>query len=115
MAKQTMLGEFMAGRVGLVKATRVAAFIIAWGIYSDKTEGPHTLDGYTAYWGQSLSTTYRERDLFRLCFPDEKVPDRIWAKVSTRFPFDRGARERDVNAVRLLTVEGWWSGRGRDG
>lgn len=110
MARSVMLGEFLAGRVGLYKATKVVAFIVAWGIYSDKTPGEaHTLDGYSAYWKQSRATTYRERDLFRLCFPDDKVPDRVWARVSVRMGFDRGARQVDVNGARAFGVEGHWS------
>jgi hypothetical protein len=102
------LAEFMTSKVGLFKATKVAAFVYAWGVYSDKTPEPHTLDGYTKYWGQSLSTTYKERDLFRLCWPDDKVPDRIWSVIAGRVDTIKEGRRKDVEVARLLVLWGPW-------
>jgi hypothetical protein len=111
MADRTVtLAEFLVGRVGLVKGTKVAAFIVAWGIYASKEPAPHTLEGYTRYWGQSISSTYRERDLFRICWPNEQLPDRVWASMSdvvdAKWGGDGFARDR--GAARALALRGVW-------
>jgi hypothetical protein len=99
------LGEYMVGRVGLWKATKVAAFIYAWGIYTEKEEGRHTMEGYTAYWRQSISTTYRERDLFKICWPDQKDPTQIWLSFRLKHPADSGVT-RDAGAIQVLAMPG---------
>lgn len=112
MAERKTLAEYLAGQVGLFKGTKVAAFIVAWGIYTEKVDGPHTLEGYSSYWRQSVATTYRERDLFRICFPADKVPDRVWTAVRLDGAV-RGARldarRRDVAAAQAMSVLGSWS------
>lgn len=104
MPEKTMtLGEFMVSKVGLVKATKVAAFIYSWGIYTENTDSRPTMEGYTAYWRQSISTTYRERDLFSICWPDEKNPSVLWAEI--RAVADAridSKRRRDFGAVQVL-------------
>jgi hypothetical protein len=106
--RKVTLGEYMAGRVGLLKGSKVAAFIVAWGIYIEAQERPHTLDGYAAYWGQSLSTTYRERDLFRICWPGMKDPTELLHKIHSEHVARIDAKKRDVSAARLLSVSGSW-------
>ena len=97
------LGEYMVSRVGLVKATKVAAFIYSWGIYTESFDGRPTMEGYTEYWRQSISTTYRERDLFTICWPEEKNPTALWQQI--RAVADAridSKRRRDVGAVQVL-------------
>jgi hypothetical protein len=111
MADRTVtLAEFLTGKVGLMKGTKVAAFVVAWGIYTEREAGPHSLEGYYRYWGQSISSTYRERDLFRICWPNEQVPDRVWpalgAVVDAKWGADGFARDR--GAARALSVSGRW-------
>lgn len=107
--KQMTLAEFLVKKVGLRKATGVCAFVVAWGIYSEQVSEPHTLDGYSAYWKQSNATTYRERDTFRICFPDDKVPDRVWAYVRTVYDGKLDRAKRDSGAAQVLSLRGPWS------
>jgi hypothetical protein len=77
------LAEYLFKKVGLRKGTRAAAFIVAWGIYMDSLppEKKANMYGYSGYWKQSEATSYRELDVFHQAFPNEKYPDRIWAKA----------------------------------
>ncbi len=109
MAKELSMGEYLVAKVGLRKATAVATFVVAWGIYSEKVDAPHTLDGYSKFWRQSVATTYRERDLFRVCFPDDKVPNRVWALCRAVYDAKVDERRRELSAVRLLALRGVWS------
>lgn len=99
------LAEFLVRKVGLLKAVKVAAFIAAWGIYSEHAQDRLTIEGYTAYWRQSVSTSYRERDLFVICFPEERNPSRLWALL--RDVYD-GREGRDVLGARVLGAVGRW-------
>lgn len=111
MPKELTLAEYLAGKVGLLKATKVAAFVVAWGIYMEKTEPvptpygrmAYTLDAYSDYWKQSISTTYKERDLFRICFPNDKTPERIWGVVREVYNAKASA---DQMGARLLVMRG---------
>lgn len=107
--KQETLAVYLVRKVGLRKATTVCSFVVAWGIYTEAVEGSHTLDGYSAYWKQSLATTYRERDVFRICFPEDKVPDRIWAKVRSLYGSKVDQSKREAAAAQVLSLRGAWS------
>lgn len=104
--RQVTLAEYLVGRVGLRRATNVAAFIAAWGIYSEQSPAPHSMDGYASFWKMSVATAYRERDVFRMCFPAERVPDRVWASVRRVYDAKAG---REVVGARLLSATGEWS------
>lgn len=111
MADRTVtFAEFVVGKVGLIKGTKVAAFVVAWGIYTQNEPDRPSLEGYSRYWGQSISATYRERDLFQICWPDDKVPDRLWAVIRTHVDgrFIGAARARDRAAAQALTVRAVW-------
>lgn len=103
------LAEFLVKKVGLRKAVGVCSFVVAWGIYTEKGAEPHTLDGYSAYWKQSAATTYRERDTFRICFPDDKVPDRVWAHVRSVYDAKLDQGKRDVGSAQVLSLRGEWA------
>lgn len=109
MAKQMTLAEYLVSKVGLRKATTVASFVVAWGIYTERAKPPHTMKDYCEFWGQSLAYGYKERDVFRICFPHDDFPDRQWAHVREvyRSVSERGERERA--AARALSVQGSWS------
>lgn len=101
--KLQTLGEYMVSRVGLLKATKVAAFVYSWGIYIESEAGRPTLEAYTAYWKQSLSTTYRERDLFRICWPQEKDPTALWSQIRALADSRIHAKKRrELGAVQIL-------------
>lgn len=107
--RQQTLAEFLVKKVGLRKAVGVCSFVVAWGIYTERVQGPHTLDAYSAYWGQSNATTYRERDTFRICFPEDKVPDRVWALVRSVYDAKLDQAKRDTGAAQVLSLRGVWS------
>lgn len=107
--RRMTLAETLVRKVGLRKATSVAAFIVAWGIYSEKEDAPHTMDAYSAFWGQSNATTYRERDLFRICFPEDKLPDRVWGLIRSVYDARIDVKSREVTTAQVLSVQGSWS------
>lgn len=107
--KQETLAVYLVRKVGLRKATTVCSFVVAWGIYVEAVEGSHTLDGYSAYWKQSLATTYRERDFFRICFPDDRTPDRVWSKVRALYEAKVDKAKRETAAAQVLSLRGAWS------
>lgn len=107
--REMTLAQYLVRKVGLVKTMKVATFVVAWGIYTEKVKGPHTLDGYSAYWKQSVATTYRERDLFRIAFSGDQVPDRVWAHVREVYAQKLDQRGRDVGVADVLSVSGGWS------
>ena len=104
------LAEFLVGKVGLSRGTKVASFVVAWGIYTQNEAGPWSLEGYSRYWGQSISSTYRERDLFQICWPEEKLPDRVWsvARAFVDGRFTGAARARDRAAAQALVARAVW-------
>jgi hypothetical protein len=81
MAKRVTLLEHLYRKAGYRKGTKAAAFIVAWGIYSDSLpEGERAhMYGYRLYWKESQATAYRELQAFHEVFPDDPFPDRIWA------------------------------------
>ncbi len=93
----------MVSRVGLIKATKVATFVYSWGTYLESETGRPTMEAYTAYWKQSISSTYRERDLFRICWPEEKDPTALWSQIRAVADDRIDARKRrEVGAVQVL-------------
>jgi len=82
--RPTTFLEFLYREVGYRKGTRVAAFVVAWGIYSDSlSDGvPANMDGYGRYWKTSRATAYRELSAFHQVFPLDPLPDRVWMKLS---------------------------------
>jgi len=76
--------EYLYRKMGYRKGTRVAAFVVAWGIYADtlgEDKRAH-MDGYIKYWRTSRATAYRELSMFREAFPDDLLPDRVWSLVT---------------------------------
>jgi hypothetical protein len=76
--------EFLYRELGYRRGTRAAAFVVAWGIYSDSlADGVESnMDGYGKYWNMSRATAYRELQVFHAVFPDDALPDRVWSKLS---------------------------------
>jgi hypothetical protein len=98
---------YLFRKLGWRKGSRVAAFIAAWGIYSDSQgSGERTLDGYAAYWRQSRATSFREQELFRLAFPQHLTPEPLWRSI--RRSVDRSA-DRDSVAGKVMTLRGTWA------
>lgn len=79
---------------GLRKGLRGAAFLVCWGLASEAIEGPMNMHRYVGYWGTSTATAYREFEAFRLAFPGEATPTRLWSVIRDQVP----ARDR-IEAV----------------
>lgn len=99
--------EFLFRKLGYRKGTKVAAFVVAWGIYTDSLqEGRRaSMFGYANYWKQSQATSYRELEVFHEAFPDEVLPDRVWSVVG-RHVEER--KSRAVAAAQALPVVSRW-------
>lgn len=112
MAREQTLLEYVNSRVGLFRATKVASFIVAWGIYSEKSgDDPLSVKGYAAYWRMSLANAYKERDVFRIAFPDDQTPDRLWSLFRAGYRAKVAeSRRADKLSAQLLSMRGDFSG-----
>lgn len=104
-----MLGEYLFQKLGYRNGTKVAAFIVAWGIYADSlpVDDVWTIEGYARYWGESDSTAYRELRLFREAFAEDSYPFRVWALI--RDDVDARKSRRSVAIAQALSISGGWS------
>lgn len=112
--------EYLYREMGYRKGTRVAAFIVAWGIYADtldesvsvpgerrRREGKRShMDGYISYWKMSRATAYRELAMFREAFPGDEYPDRVWALVTDAVG---SRRSLSVAMAEASVVKGVWA------
>lgn len=111
-----LLSLYLFRALGWRKGTKVAAFIAAWGIYSDSLSrsAERTLAGYAAYWGESRATSFREQELFRLAFPGELTPEDLWREnrrgvvgtYSSRWAWTDA--DRDSATAAVLSLRGSW-------
>lgn len=108
MPQRETLAVFLFRELGYRKGTKVAAFIAAWGIYSDQVpdgEGPY-IHGYTKYWKQNQANTYRELHAFHEVFPDDATPQRLW-DIARKAVKDR--KTVAVATAQVLPAMGEWS------
>lgn len=75
------MGVVVVEKIGLRRGLRALTYIVSWGLASDAEGHPLSVDEYTAYWKQSRSTSYRERDAFLMVWPDLADPGPIWEKA----------------------------------
>ncbi len=103
-----LLSVYLFRALGWRKGTKVAAFVAAWGIYSDSLSrnAERTLAGYAAYWNESRATSFREQELFRLAFPDHLTPESLWQGL--RRDVSRAEGDRDSATATVLAVRGSW-------
>jgi hypothetical protein len=103
-----LLSVYLFRTLGWRKGTKVAAFIAAWGIYSDSLprKGERTLAGYASFWRESRATSFREQELFRLAFPDHLTPESLWRDL--RRDVSRAEGDRDSATATVLAVRGSW-------
>jgi len=85
-------------KVGWRQGLRALTYVAAWGIASDAVGRPLTVEEYGQHWKESRATAYREFQAFRMVWPKEETPARIWAKARDSV----GERSRaDVAAAQL--------------
>jgi hypothetical protein len=58
----------------MLKAARVVAFVIGWGVVRQELGHEPTVDEYADWWKEGRSTAYRHRDEFRHVFPQFETP-----------------------------------------
>lgn len=66
--------EVCLARGGMLKGSRVCAFIGQWAIASEALGKPITLEEYADWWRESRSTSYRHQARFREVFPGMDTP-----------------------------------------
>jgi hypothetical protein len=104
-----LLVSFLARKVGVWRAAKVAGYIAAWGIYSQSLSDPdqrRTLDGCGKFWRRSESSMLREQKEFRKAFPDEDNPERIWQLCRQQDVARKLSREK-VTADLLVMNRNW--------
>ena len=103
MVRRAALAVELSRRVGLWNASRILAFIIAWGTMTeDLGRPPESIEEYADYWKTSHRSAYREQALFRKGLPGDATPTRIWEQARERLA-DRD--NEDVAAAQLGTLD----------
>lgn len=69
--------ELCLARGGVMKGSRVCAFIAQWAIASQAVGHAITLQEYAEWWRESRATAYREQQRFRELFPGLDTPQVI--------------------------------------
>jgi len=102
------LSVFLFRQVGWRKGSKVAAFIAAWGIYSEslRPADERSLLGYAVFWGESRATAFREQELFRLVFPQLSTPEPLWRTIRRSVV---RSDDRDAVAGTVMVVRGDWA------
>jgi hypothetical protein len=79
---------FLAAKVGMRDAVKVATFIIQWGIVARRKGRAPTIAEYMVFWSESQATYYRDLARFRKVWPDEKSPQSkwLWVEANCRLP-----------------------------
>lgn len=93
---------YLAGKIGMRDAVKVATFIVQWGIVARRKGREPRPEEYSAYWGESIATYYRELSRFRKVWPEDKSPQVRWRWVekNVRIPLKIDNPDRVV--ARLL-------------
>jgi hypothetical protein len=89
---------FLAEKVGLRDAHKVAGFIVSWGRASESMGRTPTVRGYSTAAEVSLPTTTRLMRLFHKAYPEEKNPQRVWESVRDEV----NAVHREMAAAEVL-------------
>ena len=96
---------FLAAKVGIRDAVKVAAFVVAWGRCTDEMGREPNFREYSEHWGQSEAQTYKELRVFHAVWPKDRTPKRVWDWCRDQV----GADERDVAVAQALDVERRWA------
>jgi hypothetical protein len=103
-----LFSVYLFRTLGWRRGTKVAAFVAAWGIYSDSLSrsAERTLAGYASFWHESRATSFREQELFRVAFPEHLTPESLWREL--RRDVSRADGDRDSATATVLAVRGSW-------
>jgi len=96
-ARQTVAVVAIAN-AGVRQGARACAFVVCWGIASERLGHDPSMVEYAEVWGESVATAYRERDAFKVAFPMLVDPAPLWAEVGARVR----SRDRAVATAELF-------------
>lgn len=66
-----------------LKAAKVAAFVVAWGLARRDVGEEMTVEQYADWWKQPIRSAYREQALFRETFAPLDTPDPILDRMES--------------------------------
>jgi len=66
-----------------LKAAKVAAFVVAWGLARQEFGDGMTVEQYADWWKQPIRSAYREQSLFRETFAPLETPDAILDRMES--------------------------------
>jgi hypothetical protein len=93
------LAVFVVEKIGWRQGLKALSFLAAWGIATENVGHPVTMQEYTDYWGQSLATSYKEREAFGQIWPEATgSPGVVWDRIK------RQVHERERRSVAAAEV-----------
>lgn len=94
---------FMTAKLGYRKAVLVGAFIAQWGVLATELGREPTRHEYCDRWGFHQASYYRHLELLKVCWPEDRSPQRVWLWCERQLPaFQAGGSEDDVVAAVLV-------------
>ena len=94
---------YMIGKVGPSKARKIVTFMASWGTAEEALAHEPSIEEYAAWWKQSAATAYREKAIFRECFPDEVSPSRLNSLGAERLGRPKGSKIANISMFTALT------------
>jgi hypothetical protein len=88
--KPGTLLELAIARVGVLRGSRVLAYMIQWDVVRRELGHEPTREEFSDWWQQSERTTYRDQALFKEAFPGEESPARLMAAARAAWDERRG-------------------------
>lgn len=80
------LVHFMYSKAGMRKALRIVEFLSLWGVLADELGREPTRQEFLDYWDESPATYFRRLEQWRMVWPDDKSPQRVWEWRLTQLP-----------------------------
>ena len=107
--RQVTLTELAIRNAGVRKGFHALMYIAQWGIAHDADESVVTADQVAVWWKEHRATSFRNQGYFRLAFPEESTPERLWALAS----IEKATRARQKEVVAQLSSTPWQPQPGR--
>ncbi len=99
---QLDLFRYMLKAVGPSGSRKVMGFMFAWAAVEEDLGREPSIEEYAAWWKESAATAYREKSLFRKCFPGESSPSRLNALGAQRVGRTKTKKLGDVYLIASL-------------
>lgn len=101
--RQVTLTELAIRNAGVRKGFHALMYIAQWGIAHDADESVVTADQLAVWWKESRATSFRNQAHFRLAFPDEATPERLWELAA----IEKASRARQKEVLAELSSTQW--------